>query len=238
MAAIILRHSPDSAVAGVLPENQAEEVNIFALLAAEYEEVPVTPTNEKKNNYTPILYRKNRLELIDCGWHYFAGLNDSGSKTITWACFGLRDLDARFLHFNTHFYWTGDDRGRAARVTNTGELLALMLEVTAKYPLPAVFTGDFNCRSDEPPVETPENSALSRPDTPPRELAPGAPTMPTQNMTPSGSFGKHLPDQDPSGASTIFSRGEVFAKRFVTVVDQRRSTKRPLSAFCDFELGQ
>jgi endonuclease/exonuclease/phosphatase family metal-dependent hydrolase len=242
VAAVILRYLPDSAgLQECSPKMRAEEPNIFALLAAEYEEVPVTPTNEKKNNYTPILYRKNRLELIDCGWHYFAGLNDSGSKTITWACYRLRDPDAGFLHFNTHFYWTGDDPGRAARITNTGELLALMLEVTAKYSLPAVFTGDFNCRSDEPPVDVLRKFGLVEA----RYEAPESSPWRSHHAYP-----KYDPERGVFGEGTcpsreaersidhILSRGDISPQRFVTVIDREAldsSDHCPL--FCDFELG-
>lgn len=155
LAVIYHRYLPD--VIGMQecsPKSRNETLNILNLSADVYEEVPVEPTNAKHNNYTPIIYKRDRLNLIDCGWHFYSGLNDNGSKSLTWALFEIKESGERFLHLNTHFFWTGDKPGRAARVCNTGELLGIYWGLCEKYDCPAFFTGDFNCISAEPPIQT------------------------------------------------------------------------------------
>ena len=47
----------------------------------------VTVTNSYKTNYTPLFYNKDRLKVIDSGYHLYSdGANDK-SKSITWAVF-------------------------------------------------------------------------------------------------------------------------------------------------------
>lgn len=241
-AALVLRYLPDSAgLQECSPRMRGETVNIFKLLSSEYEEVPAIPTNEKKNNYTPILYRKNRLSLIDYGWHYFTGLNDAGSKTVTWACFEIKDTGKRFLHFNTHFYWTGDDPGRAARVSNAGELLSLMFEVSAKYPLPAIFTGDFNCRSDEPPIDVLRKFGLIESRYDAKESSPWR----SHHAYPKYDFERNefisgtCPTREAERSiDHILSKGDIKAEVFVTVVDSEAlDSSDHCPIYCDFVLS-
>ncbi len=154
LAVVYRRYHPD--VIGLQecsPKARAEKMSILALTDELYAEVPVEPTNALRNNYTPILYRRDRLTLVDYGWHYYAGLNDKGSKTLTWAVFDTAE-GQRFIHINTHFFWTGDDTGRATRICNTGELLGVYWSLRRHYDCPALLTGDLNCRSYEPPIRT------------------------------------------------------------------------------------
>ncbi len=134
------------------PKSRSQELNLWRLIGDQYAEVPIEPTNEQKNNYTSVVYRKDKFNLLDCGWWYFSGLNDKGSKSITWCVLEIKKSKKQFILFNTHYYWTGDEAGRLARIENSKELLSLFKEVYEKYNLPAFFTGDFNCRTDEPPI--------------------------------------------------------------------------------------
>ena len=136
------------------PKSRSETLNIMRLTADEYEEIPAEPTNARHNNYTPIIYRRERLELLDFFWHYYIGLNDHGSKSPTWGLFRLTGTEKQFLHLNTHYFWTSDFPGRAASICNTGELLGIYWGLCDKYNVPAFLTGDFNCRSAEPPIKT------------------------------------------------------------------------------------
>ena len=154
LAVIYERYLPD--IVGMQecsPKSRAESPNIMDLVSDKYEEIPTNPTNEHKNNYTPIIYLRDKFAVLDKGWHYFSGLNDRGSKSITWAVFERRNDGARFIVMNTHYYWTQDEPGRAARVGNTAELLDLFGRLTKLYPYPVFFTGDFNCRTCEAPIK-------------------------------------------------------------------------------------
>ena len=153
MAKVYFRYLPDAiGLQECSVKLREEKINLFDLIKDAYEEVPVTPTNDIKNNFTPIVYRRDRLDLEDCGWHCFSGLNDKGSKSITWALFCDKSCGERFIHLNMHYFWTSDEPGREARISNSREMLAIVSELTEKYQLPIILTGDFNCCTHEPPI--------------------------------------------------------------------------------------
>jgi len=222
-AVILLRYLPDSVgFQECSPRMRSEATNIFQLISSEYDEVPAAATNEKKNNYTPIVYRRKALKLLDYGWHCFVGLNDGGSKSITWALFECLADGRKFIHINTHYYYKSTDAGRAARVTNTGETLALMVDLLEKYPVPVFFTGDFNCRADEPPVEVLCRFGIKDVRYTAAESSPWRShhAVPTYNAG-SDTFaqGVHPTDEREQSIDHIFSCGEAAAEKFVTVVD-------------------
>ncbi len=153
LAAIYRRYLPDSiGFQEFSPAMRQGNADLSLLIRELYAEVPVVPENPTQNNYAPIFYRPEHLTLVDFGCHLYSGLNDKGSKSLTWALFENKEDKTRFLHFNTHYYWTGDAAGKAARICNTGELLAVFWKVAAQYECPAILTGDLNCRKNEPPV--------------------------------------------------------------------------------------
>ena len=129
---------------------QSEEHSFNRSLADEYTEVPVD-IGGHVINCTPIFYRTATLDLLDSGWHYFSGLNDVGSKTITWAHFAHKATGARFIHLNTHYYWTGDEAGNKARLGDAAEMNRLVERLTARFSCPILCTGDYNCRMDAEP---------------------------------------------------------------------------------------
>lgn len=129
---------------------QSHENSFNRSLADEYTEVEVD-IGGHVINCTPIFYRTATLDLLDSGWHYFSGLNDVGSKTITWAHFAHKATGARFIHLNTHFYWTGDEAGNKARLGDAAEMHRLVGRLTARFACPILCTGDYNCRMESEP---------------------------------------------------------------------------------------
>lgn len=129
---------------------QSDEHSFNRSLADEYTEVEVD-IGGHVINCTPIFYRPATLELHESGWHYFSGLNDVGSKTITWARFTHKATGAHFIHLNTHFYWTGDEAGNKARLGDAAEMHRLAERLTARFACPILCTGDYNCRMDSEP---------------------------------------------------------------------------------------
>ncbi|MBP3917916.1 MAG: endonuclease/exonuclease/phosphatase family protein [Clostridia bacterium] len=153
LAVVYRRYAPHViGMQEVSPKSRAESDNIISLVRAMYREVPadITPF---QNNYTPILYRYDVLSLDDMGYINYKSLNDAGSKSITWGLFRENSSGTRFLHINTHYYWTDDAPGRTARIQNSLEMLALVNKLAAQYPdIPMFFTGDFNCRTQDVPI--------------------------------------------------------------------------------------
>lgn len=240
-AALVLRYLPDAVgFQEFSPKIRAEEKSLASMIAHEYTEVPVIPTNERKNNYTPIFYRPSKLTLIDFGWKYYAGLNDAGSKTATWGCFEIKDSSTRFIFINTHFYWTGDDKGKTARISNAGELLSLMVEVREKYPYPVFFGGDFNCATDSIPLDILRRFGLCDV----RYAAPETSPWRSHHKYPEYDFeqgifcrGTHPTGEFRKSIDHIFSFGDVRALRFVTVVDSEAlDSSDHCPIYADFEI--
>ncbi len=153
LAVIYHRYLPHSVgLQEYSPKSRAESENIGVLISDRYTEVPVD-TGPYTNNYTPIFYRHDLLERVAGGYLCFHSLNDVSSKSVTWACFSVRATGNRYIHINTHYYWTSDAPGRAARIQNSQEMIALVETLTKRFPgTPMFFTGDFNCRTCEAPL--------------------------------------------------------------------------------------
>ena len=100
------------------------------------------------NEGTPIFYRKDKFLCLAQGvfWLsdrpllYSNGWDTSVPRIAAWALLIDKRTGFVYIHYNTHF----DHIGELAR-TNSAALMADMLN---KVPLPAVLTGDFNCKPD------------------------------------------------------------------------------------------
>lgn len=149
-AALFLAYMPDAL--GMQEVNaKMRNSDLFKLLAKEYTEVPAKATNQSGVNYVPIVYRAERLELIDYGWHLYNDKAGDQSKSVTWAIFKDKKTGKQFGMANTHFYWTSDALGQSARLIDAAEILQVVSDVQAKYPVTFVIGGDLNCRvSSEP----------------------------------------------------------------------------------------
>ncbi len=154
--AIYLQYMPD--VIGLQEVNvdrvrNAKPESIFKMLKDTYTEVPVTATNPSKNSYVPILYRADKLELIDSGWHLYADGAGDQSKAVAWAVFRDKATGKSFGMANTHFYWTSDALGVAARKIDAAEIIDVVAKAQQKHNVPFIIGGDLNCRiSAEPQI--------------------------------------------------------------------------------------
>ena len=61
---------------------RAEDPSIIDLLSDKYIEVAGEHASE---NFTPVLYRRGKFSLLEAGFHKYTGLNDIGSKSISYA---------------------------------------------------------------------------------------------------------------------------------------------------------
>lgn len=100
-----------------------------------------------KLNFTPLLYRPARLEVIDCGFQLYHEELDP-SKGFTWAVFRARDEAVLFAVFNTHFMWPNGIEYDVIRRYNAMELTQAIARITSRYACPAFFMGDLNCTVD------------------------------------------------------------------------------------------
>ena len=126
---------------------------IELLLQDVYEEVP---TEVGKNNYTPVFYRRDRFNVVESGFTCYEGLNDSGSKSITWAVMEEKESGVRFGICSTHFWWksTGEI-DNAQRLENAAVLLEHIRDLENRYGIPVFATGDLNCGKNASQGEEP-----------------------------------------------------------------------------------
>jgi endonuclease/exonuclease/phosphatase family metal-dependent hydrolase len=112
----------------------------------------------EKGEATPILFRKDRFELLDKGSFWLSTTPDKpGSKgwdaglprVVSWVKLQDKASGRPLLFVNTHF----DNRGVEARLESAKLLVAKIAELdgAGKETLPVVLTGDFNCTAKQPP---------------------------------------------------------------------------------------
>lgn len=152
VAGMIRFHRPDVAGLQEVLYNQLEDLE---RLLPEYGFIGVgRDDGEKAGEFMNILYRKQRLELLDSGTFWLSeqpdkpgsmGWDAACARTVTWAKFKDQRDGAEFLHVNTHF----DHMGVVA-VEQSAHLLVERVTQLAGA-LPVMITGDFNCTSESVP---------------------------------------------------------------------------------------
>lgn len=144
-AELILTYLPD--IVGLQecsPAARSGKTGIIKLLSAKYTEVPVTFTNKYNNNYTPLLYRSDRLTLIEGGYHLYSGLNDADSKSVTWGVFRDNASGKVFGAASTHLWWQSGTESDEARELQANELDAIVTQIREKHDCDVIVFGDFN----------------------------------------------------------------------------------------------
>ncbi len=144
-----LEYLPD--VIGLQEASPNTTQYITFMIAHGYTRVDVKATNSNEHNYTPLLYRADKLEVIDKGYHLFDDGAGDKSKSVTWAVFKDKVSGDVFAVGATHFYWTSDELGQAARLKDAEQVSELAKQITSKYNCSFILGGDFNCRIDSAP---------------------------------------------------------------------------------------
>lgn len=120
------------------------------------------PYTQIWGNYTPLIYRADKLELLDTEYMlypeyvdgYEGKFNDALSKSLNLGVFRCKESGAVFLFANTHLWWKqekvpdktsyqiGSDHVRLLQIRQATSLIE---KYRAKYGnCPAVFVGDMN----------------------------------------------------------------------------------------------
>jgi hypothetical protein len=104
LAGVYLRYLPDVlGLQEVTPLIRDEPIPLFDPLRTYYEEVEVDIV-ELTNNFTALLYRKDKFSIVDKGFFNYSGKSKFKSKAVTWAVLESKDFGGRFAVCNTHFY--------------------------------------------------------------------------------------------------------------------------------------
>lgn len=153
--AVIRRHAPE--LIG-LQEVRAESLATCIRELSEYAHIlgPAADGNPAFEA-NAILFDPVRLELLDSGGFWLGPVSGRAptawgtraARSATWARFRHLDRNLRFLHLNTHL----DHISGAARAQGS-ELIVDRLTRLQGGRLPAVVTGDFNCRPGAAPYRT------------------------------------------------------------------------------------
>ena len=144
----------DPDIIGVQEINNAWTVvlNMVTDLLTVYEmigEPRLDPSDKSNNNeYSAILYKKDKFDLIETDTYWLSDTPDKVSKfesteyyrIMTYAVFERKSDGERFIHVNTHLATDKTSRHKQIDV-----LLSLTESVIERYgDLPIYFTGDFN----------------------------------------------------------------------------------------------
>ena len=101
---------------------------------------------EEHINHEPLLYRKDKLKMLDSGTEFFH-LALQTSKSVTWLVLEDRKTGRRFAAFGTHFWWQHNGKeSNAIRELNARHILWILADIRRKWgaDLPAVLGGDLN----------------------------------------------------------------------------------------------
>ena len=118
-----------------------------------YSPVPTKPNNKANRDYTAMLYRADKLDILECGWHLYDDGAGDQSKSVAWAVFKDKASGDVFAVGSTHFYWTSDDLGKSARLKDAEQLTEVVKNITSKYNCPMIVGGDYNCNINSDPIK-------------------------------------------------------------------------------------
>lgn len=100
-------------------------------------------------NHEPLVYRKDRLELLDAGVEFFHPRLQA-EKSVTWGVFSDRRTGRRFIAFATHLWWMYNGiESDVLRQLNVRKILETVAAVRTKWgDLPVIGGGDMNCTEE------------------------------------------------------------------------------------------
>ncbi|MBR3895323.1 MAG: endonuclease/exonuclease/phosphatase family protein [Clostridia bacterium] len=151
LAAQYLYFQPDflglQEVTRQMKETLAERLSeVYAFVETPTRDLPPTEGAKYYDNCTPLLYRKDRYEVLQSRYHLF-GRSDFFSYH--WAMYAdKQDLAKRYIHMNLHFYPVAGEKQLQGGIDAHAELVHLRRH----YPTVPIFvTGDYNCHHHSEP---------------------------------------------------------------------------------------
>ena len=132
------------------------------------------PYTQIYGNYTPIIYRADKLELLDTeyilypeyGYDYEGKFNDSRSKSCNLGVFRVKEDGMVFVFATTHLWWMSSNPESKSYQLGSDEAREYQLnmainrleELKAQYDCPVILVGDLNANYNSTAVQ----SALKR----------------------------------------------------------------------------
>lgn len=153
MIDLIKQYLPD--VIGLQEANKTVQSYVIKPLLEFYAYNQRWHDNGEIANYTPILYRKDKFELLEAGVRFLrSSYKGTNTKSISWAVLSPLDGSPDFIVTNLHgamlsasynIPGTNEVEGAEWRADNIREMLEIIAELRTKYGnLPSFSTGDYN----------------------------------------------------------------------------------------------
>jgi endonuclease/exonuclease/phosphatase family metal-dependent hydrolase len=161
---------------------------------------------KNKGEFSAIFYDTSKLQLLQSETFWLSetptvagskGWDAAITRIVTWAKFKDKKSKKVFFHFNTHF----DHMGPIARRESAKMVLQKVKEIAGTTPV--VFTGDFNSRPSDEPIQiiTDKNNPLHLTDS--KEISV------TPHYGPTGTFnGFQSKERDDDPIDYIFLKGK------------------------------
>mgnify|MGYP001342880221 FL=1 len=175
---------------------------------------------KQKGEYSPILYQKEKYELLKSNTFWLSKTPDQISvgwdaaleRICTYALFKEKSTDKEFYVFNTHF----DHRGDKARKKSVKLILKKIDEINTQN-LPVVLMGDLTLSPEKKSIQY-----LSK------KMTDGLEVAKSKNEGPSGTFnGFNLQDPITQRIDYIFTRG--FSVSSYEHIDERLKSGKHIS---------
>jgi endonuclease/exonuclease/phosphatase family metal-dependent hydrolase len=141
----------------ILPLQEAYRFQLDEILEAlpEFHETGLGRGGGTQNEYSAILYRHDRFELLDSQTFWLSDTPEIPSATwgnrylriCTWARFYDKETDGSFYVFNTHL----DHESQPSREKSIRHILEIIR--TRNHKNPYILTGDLNAEEDNPIID-------------------------------------------------------------------------------------
>ncbi len=218
MVELIVTEAPD--VVG-MQEVLHNQLNYLNEELSGYDYVGVGREDGKqKGEYSPILYQKEKYELLKSNTFWLSKTPDQISvgwdaaleRICTYALLKEKSTDKEFYVFNTHF----DHRGDKARKKSV-KLILKKIDAINTQDLPVVLMGDLNLSPEKKSIQY-----LSK------KMTDGLEVAKSKNEGPSGTFnGFNLQDPITQRIDYIFTRG--FSVSSYEHIDERLKSGKHIS---------
>lgn len=142
--AVIDIYSPD--VVGLQEVSEQWSTKIQNELGDQYAYVYRETPDGKFVNLSTIIYKKEKLEVVDKGLQYFTINGPNQIRLVTWAIFKDKETGKQFAFFNTHWMFQENDGSNTQRESHSIENAEIINKVMADHPSVkyAFSTADYN----------------------------------------------------------------------------------------------
>ncbi|MGC4037690.1 MAG: endonuclease/exonuclease/phosphatase family protein [Chitinophagaceae bacterium] len=213
LASVVLFH--DVTILGV-QEALPDQMDDLRQRLTNYKSIGVGREDGKnKGEFSAIFYDTTKLQLLQSETFWLSetptvagsiGWDAAITRIVTWAKFKDKKTKKIFYHFNTHF----DHIGPMARRESAKMVLKKVNEIAGSIPV--VFTGDFNSRPTDEPIQiiTDKNNPLHLTDS--KEISQ------TPHYGPTGTFNAfQSKERDDEPIDYIFLKGKWKVLKHATI---------------------